>query len=84
MATGKESIKSRELLFRKPNPFEWSEYKEHHHKRLSERIMADPYGCDECGDIYNKKDLIKLKKDTCIKNDTRILLEIAFICRNCV
>ena len=46
--------------------------------------MADPYGCDECGDIYNKKDLIKLKKDTCIKNDTRILLEIAFICRNCV
>jgi len=70
METGKESIKSKELLFRKPNPFEWSEYKKHHHERLRKHIMADPYQCDECGDTYNKKDLFKLNRD--------------FLCRNCL
>ena len=70
MAAGKESIKSRELIFKKQNPFEWSEYKEHHHKRMREYIMADPYGCDRCCDTYRKKDLIKLQDER--------------VCRNCL
>ncbi len=68
MATEKELIKSKELLFRKPNPFEWSEYKEHHHKRMRKHIMADPYQCDECGDTYNKDDLFIMKSKRFCKN----------------
>ena len=70
MGTEKESTKSKELLFRKPNPFEWSEYKKHHHERLWKHIMDDPYGCDRCGDTYNIKDLVKLQNDR--------------VCRNCL
>ena len=70
MATEKELDRSKELLFEKPNPFEWSEYKPHLHKRLRDRIMKDPYSCDWCCDIYNKKDLIKMEKER--------------VCRNCL
>ena len=68
MGTEKESTKSKELLFRKPNPFDWSEYKEHLHKKMRKRIMADPYSCDECGDTYNKDDLYKLQDNKICKN----------------
>ena len=52
------------------NDFNWSEYKKCTHKRLRKHIMDDPYGCDLCGDTYNKNDLEKLE-------DGRI-------CRNCL
>ena len=70
METEKELIKSREELFKKPNPFEWSKYKKHLHKGMQKHIMKDPYGCDGCGDTYNRNDLIKLQTDR--------------VCRNCL
>ena len=68
METEKELTKSREELSRLPNPFEWSNYKKHLHKRMQKYIMKDPYGCDRCGDTYNKGDLIKLQADRVCKN----------------
>ena len=70
MATEKESNKSKELLFRKPNPFELSNYKPHLHKSLADRINKNPYNCDECGDTYNKDDLFVIQSKI-------------YICRNC-
>ena len=68
MEIEKELTKSREELSRLPNPFEWSNYKKHLHKRMQKYIMKDPYGCDRCGDTYNKSDLIKLQTDRVCKN----------------
>ena len=68
MDAGKESTKSKERLFSLPNPFEWSNYKKHLHKGMWKHIMKDPYGCDECGDTYNRNDLIKIQADRVCKN----------------
>ena len=85
MATGKESIKSKGLLFEKPNPFDWSEYKKHHHKRMRKHIMADPYGCDRCGDTYNKNDLVKIKVNRFCKScPTPHKIHYDRMCRNCL
>ena len=70
MDAEKESTKSKERLFSLPNPFEWSNYKIKNHDRMRKHIRKDPYGCDECGDTYNRDDLIKIQA-------TRV-------CRNCV
>ena len=56
------------LLHELPNPFKWSNYKQHLHKRMIDYIMKDPYGCDNCGDTYNKGDLHKMKKQRICKN----------------
>ena len=68
MEIEKESTKSKERLFSLPNPFDWSNYKKKTHKRLQEHIMKDPYACDECGDTYNRNDLIKLQTTRVCKN----------------
>ena len=52
------------------NDFDWSEYSKKLHPKMRKYINADPYGCDLCGDTYNKNDLEKLE-------DGRI-------CRNCL
>ena len=70
METENESAKSKELLFRKPNPFEWSDYSIKNNERLRKYIMSNPYGCDECGDTYHKNDLIKVQTKR--------------VCRNCL
>ncbi len=69
MATKEEVIGSEnELLHEKPNKFEWSNYKEHTHKQLRDRIMADPYDCDWCCDTYNINDLYKIQAERVCKN----------------
>ena len=68
MAIEKELDRSKELLFRKPNPFEWSSYKKHLHKGMAKRIMKNPYSCDECGDTYNKDDLYKIESEWFCQN----------------
>ncbi len=47
-------MKNQEL----PNPFDWSKYSPENRKIFRKHIMSDPYPCDDCGDIYNKGDLI--------------------------
>ena len=53
-----------------PNPFDWSDYRIKPTKQCRDHIMADPYRCDNCCDLYNKNDLIEY--------------EIKYICRNCI
>ena len=69
MKTKEEQTKLKnELLHAKPNPFEWSNYKEYLHKKMRKRIMENPYDCGECGDTYNKDHLIKIQADRVCKN----------------
>ena len=68
MDAGKESTKSKERLCSLPNPFKWSNYKIKTHEKMRKHIMSDPYGCDRCGDIYNRNDLIKLQAERVCKN----------------
>ena len=53
-----------------PNPFDWAKYS--NPSDLKDHIMANPYPCDDCGDTYNKDDLI---------NHFRTRHKI---CRNCI
>mgnify|MGYP003139197410 CR=1 FL=1 len=57
--TDVELTKLREKLLRKPNPFEWGNVNIKDRKWMVEYIMENPYQCDDCGDTYNKNDLIK-------------------------
>ena len=68
MATGPESDKSKELLLKKPNPFEWKNYQKKHWKRMAEDINKNPYRCDDCCDTYNKDDLYKVESEWFCKN----------------
>ena len=54
-----------------PNPFDWSKHGATA-QGCADHILANPYACDDCGDTYNKDDLIKHFR-------TRHL-----ICRNCI
>jgi hypothetical protein len=38
--------------------FKWSELSELAKKEAREHILSNPYPCDDCGDTYNKDDLI--------------------------
>ena len=55
-----------------PNPFNWEDYNPKLHKELADHINENPYECDDCGDTYNKDDLI---------NHFRTRHKI---CRNCI
>ena len=52
--------------------FDWSKFSpevaEQHHKH----IMEDPHNCDDCGDTYNRNDLLKQFGDNFL------------VCKNCV
>ena len=39
--------------------FEWKKYRKEDVKDMRDHIFSNPYGCDDCGDIYNKNDLYK-------------------------
>ena len=60
-------MKSQDL----PNPFDWSKYNIKCAKEQRDHIMENPYECDECGDIYNKGDLVNSYPKH-------------LICRNCI
>ena len=64
-----ELNKLRGRLFKKPNPFEWSKYSKESQESIGKYINENPYECDECGDTYNKNDLIKFG--------------ISYVCKNC-
>ena len=51
--------------------FKWSNYNAKGKKFHIKHIMANPHECDECGDLYNKVDLISS-------------LPKHLICRNCI
>ena len=55
-----------------PNPFDWSKLNIKPEKESKDHIMKNPHPCDDCGDIYNKDDLI---------NHFRTRHKI---CRNCI
>ena len=55
-----------------PNPFDWSKYSVKGTKQQRDHIMENPYGCDNCCDIYHKDDLINY------------LNSGTLICRNCI
>ena len=60
MEAEKELTKLRERLFKKPNPFDWSKIpKGEYADQLRRDILKKPYPCDDCGDTYNKDNLIK-------------------------
>ncbi len=61
MATEKELTKLREESLKRPNPFKWSDYKKHLHKKMKEEILKNPKACDDCFDVYNKNDLYKVE-----------------------
>ena len=71
METGKELIRLRERLFKKPNPFDWSKHGATAQDR-ADHVNANPYDCDDCCDTYNKDDLIKHFRTNHL------------ICRNCI
>ena len=50
--------------------FHWEDWGDKMKKHHRKHIMADPYGCDRCGDTYNKNDLIKIQAER--------------VCRNCL
>ena len=60
------------LLHAKANPFEWGDCQPRVQKELRDQIMRNPYPCDECGDIYNMKDLYHFQEKE------------KYICRNCL
>ena len=42
-----------------PNPFDWSQYNKRSTQEAIKHIMGNPFNCADCGDTYNKDDLIK-------------------------
>ena len=56
--TEKESTRLKDKLLKKPNYFDWSKYNTKPTEEHRKHILADPYPCDDCGDTYNKGDLI--------------------------
>ena len=58
MVTEKELTRLSEKLLKKPNDFDWSKLNEKPARECREHIRANPYPCDDCGNIYNKDDLI--------------------------
>ena len=52
--------------------FDWSKLSEKEAKDSYDYLLANPYDCDDCGDLYNKDDLIR-HFDTGHR-----------VCRNCI
>ena len=59
-------------LHRKPNNFKWDDWTKEGQEYFRQHINKDPYGCGDCGDVYNKDDLIR-HFDTGHR-----------VCRNCI
>ena len=52
--------------------FDWSELSKEVSDEARKHIMADPHSCDDCGDTYNRGDLLMHFGDSFL------------VCKNCI